>query len=269
MTPTLAWGPFVAPLPLLLAFLAVAAGFVAARLVAGAVRLRAAATLRRATWVGALAARAGFVADWWPSYGAHPLSILDLRDGGFSPGLGIAAAVLVALAACGARPRLRKPLGLAFAAAALVWVPGELALLASAPPGPPLPAITLTARDGSPRPLAAFAGKPTVVNLWASWCGPCREEMPMLAQAQRAHPELNFVFVDEGEASADVEAFLAATQLQADNLLLDPRRELGARYRQHAYPTTLFFDAQGRLVSSRIGELSAATLQERLSGIGP
>jgi len=266
MTPTFAWGPFVAPLPLLLAFAAIAAAFAAGRAFAGPQRAAVHATLVRATWVGAVAARLGFVAHWLGAYAAHPWSVLDVRDGGWDAGLGVAAACFVALAACGTRAALRKPVALAFAAAALVALPGAIALLAAArPAGPALPAITLAARDGSPRALAAFAGKPVVVNLWASWCGPCRAEMPLLAEAQGAHPELHVVFVDEGESPAEVEAFFAATRLRADNVLLDPERRLGARYDQRAYPTTLFFDAAGRLVSSRVGVLSTGTLAQRIS----
>jgi thiol-disulfide isomerase/thioredoxin len=225
------------------------------------------AILVRMAWVGTLAARAGFVASWWSAYAAHPWSILDLRDGGWNAEWGAVAAAFVALAACRAQPALRRPIVLASLAAMLVWVAGTVSLAMRQPPGPALPDITLAARDGTAHALQSFAGKPVVLNLWASWCGPCRREMPLLVETQRAHPEIHVVFVDQGESAAEVEAFFARTRLDADHVLLDPARTLGARYDQQAYPTTLFFDAAGRLAGRRIGELSAGTLAQRLAAL--
>jgi thiol-disulfide isomerase/thioredoxin len=267
MTQVLAWGPFVAPLPLLLALGAFAVALAVGRLCAGAARAPVQATLVRMAWVGALAARIGFVFTWWSAYAASPLSALDVRDGGWNAEMGAVAAAFVALGACRAHAVLRRPVALASLAAVLVWLPGAIYLAAREPAGPPLPDVALATPEGTPRALRAFAGKPVVVNLWASWCGPCRGEMPLLVEAQRANPGIHVVFADQGETAADVEAFFAQTRLAADNVLLDPARTLGARYDQRAYPMTLFFDAAGRLVGRRVGELSAGTLAERLAGL--
>ena len=61
--------------------------------------------------------------------------------------------------------------------------------------------------------------------------------------------------------------FLHAKGLQLDQVLLDPKAELNRQYGAGGLPLTLFFDAQGKLVSSRMGEVSAATLQQRLDGL--
>lgn len=108
-----------------------------------------------------------------------------------------------------------------------------------------------------------------MVNLWATWCPPCVREMPVLQKAQADHPGVNFVFVNQGESADKVAAWLVARKLSLRNVLLDGQGQIGAAFKQRALPTTLFFNAKGQLVSMRVGELSAATLTERLQAVGP
>ena len=107
----------------------------------------------------------------------------------------------------------------------------------------------------------------TVVNLWATWCPPCRREMPLPQQAQAAHPALNFVFVNQGEARDVILRYLQGQGIVLRNVLIDLRRATGVAFNERALPTTLFFDARGRLLSTRVGGLSEATLAERLGAI--
>ena len=130
-----------------------------------------------------------------------------------------------------------------------------------------MPPLTLSSLEGRPVSLAGFAGKPTVVNLWATWCPPCQREMPALQQAQAANPDVNIVFVNQGEESPTIAAFLDRHGLALRNVLVDPQRRTGAALGHRALPTTLFFDAQGRLADTRIGELSQATLTQRLASL--
>ena len=150
----------------------------------------------------------------------------------------------------------------------LSWTAGEVAI-AIGPGGArqAIPALSLPALDGRSVALSGFVGKPTVVNLWASWCPPCRQEMPLLQQAQTAHPALNVVFINQGEARDAILRYLDGQGLVLQNVLIDNRKATGAAFNEQALPTTLFFDAQGRLVSTRVGALSAATLAERLGAI--
>ena len=76
---------------------------------------------------------------------------------------------------------------------------------------------------------------------------------------------MHFVFLNQGETADKVGTWLRARNLHMRNMLIDETRAAGAAFKQSALPMTLFFDAQGRLVSTRIGELSAATLAERLA----
>ena len=104
--------------------------------------------------------------------------------------------------------------------------------------------------------MAAFTGRPTVVDLWASWCQPCRREMPVLGRAQAASPDVDFVFINQGEAPARVLRYRQDENLRLRNVLLDASGTAGRAFDQQGLPTTLFFDARGRLVSARIGALS-------------
>ncbi|HUW27401.1 MAG TPA: TlpA disulfide reductase family protein [Sulfuriferula sp.] len=212
---------------------------------------------------GAIVARIAFVALWFDAYRSSPWSMLDIRDGGFTPWAGVAAALLVAVWRGWRQPALRKPLLLGLTAGALVW--GALFGALRTTERPALPKLALTTLAGAPTSLAALAdGKPMVVNLWASWCPPCRREMPVLAAAQQRETGVRFVFVNQGEDGATAQRYLSADQLNLANVLLDPGAALGREVGSGALPTTLFYDANGRLVDNHLGELSAASLASKL-----
>ena len=221
-------------------------------------------TLSDMLLAGVLVARLGFVAFWFDTYRSAPWSMLDIRDGGFMVWPGVAAALLVALWRGWRQPTLRKPLLLGLAAGALVW--GALFGAQRMREQSALPTLSLTTLAGDPVKLAALAdGKPVVVNLWASWCPPCRREMPVLAAAQQRETGVNFVFVNQGEDGATAQHFLTEGRLGLANVLLDPAAALGREVGSGALPTTLFYDASGQLVDTHLGELSAASLASKLS----
>lgn len=107
-------------------------------------------------------------------------------------------------------------------------------------------------------------GKPKVVNLWASWCPPCIREMPVLERAQERHPGITFVFVNQGEQLETITSFLGQQELSIRNVLSDVSGSLAGATGSHALPTTLFYDAEGRQVDAHMGELSNASLAQKL-----
>jgi prolipoprotein diacylglyceryltransferase len=116
--------------------------------------------------VGLVAARIAFVARWFDAYRQAPWSMLDIRDGGFTPWAGVAAALLVAVWQGWRRASLRKPLVLVLV---LVWGALRGALRMMEEEKPTLPTVQLTTLAGEFVDLARLAaGRPMVVNLWAS-----------------------------------------------------------------------------------------------------
>ena len=267
MNQTLQLGPMTFPFTLLLALAALALGFKAGSWMGRQAGIDVEPLLWRIVLAGAVAARLVFVVQFNDAYLKAPLTILDIRDGGWSPLAGFFVAALYAIAA-GLRLAVRRePLGMALGTVALVWTLGTIALSATEGGEERLPALRLLSSDGRTVTLTDFQGKPTVVNLWATWCPPCRREMPVLQQAQADRPDVNFVFLNQGESASQVQAFLTAHKLPLGNVLFDSHGEAGAQLGHRALPTTLFFDAHGRMIDTRIGELSRATLNQRLAAI--
>lgn len=213
--------------------------------------------------VALLVARVAFVVGYVEHYQAAPWRVLDIRDGGFIAWPGIVAALaLGAWLAWRDRPS-RKALSLALTVGVVSWGGGMLVLHALEQ-GTRLPAVALTDSQGAAVALQDYQGKPLVINLWATWCPPCRREMPVLAEAQRNEPGVTFLFVNQGEGLGDVQRFLDGQSLGLQNVLLDANGQLGQQVGSRALPTTLFYDAEGRQLGSHLGELSSASLARAL-----
>jgi thiol-disulfide isomerase/thioredoxin len=260
-------GPLLLPLALLLGLASAALTVVLAK----ALGRRAGVDAETVAWhcllVAAVGARLVFVFEYRTLYLSAPLSILDIRDGGWNAPAGLAFAWLFAVSRMRKLPELTRPLRWALAAGTVLFISGTAVLALQGPRGQPLPDLQFATLEGQPVALRSFVGRPTVVNLWATWCPPCVREMPVFEQAQTQHPGVNFVFLNQGEDPARVARWLRAQQLDLRHVLVDPQRQASARFQQQGYPTTLFFNARGELVSSRIGELSAATLEKNLAGV--
>lgn len=265
MTDAIRLGPLLLPLTVLLVFGSAGIGLFVGRRVGKRAGIDAGNALWTALLVGLLVARLAFVFEYRAIYFDSPLKILDIRDGGWNPMPGVLGAWLYALYQQTKRPHLARPLRWGLASGTVLFVIGMGFLSVQSATEEKLPALSLTSLDGETVTLSAFNGKPTVVNLWATWCPPCVREMPVLHQAQMKHPEVNVVLVNQGEDPAQVARWLEHQGLPLRNVLLDPRREASAAFRHQGYPTTLFFNAKGELVSRRLGELSAATLADHLA----
>jgi thiol-disulfide isomerase/thioredoxin len=265
MNQSLQIGPLSLPYSVLLTLVAIALGGFVARRLARAAGTEAEPTLTQMLLVGLVAARLAFVWQWREQYFGLPLSILDIRDGGWEPIAGVVAALLFGLQRARRQTGLRNPVLAAAFTTGMVLLLGNIATVLMSSSSVPLPPLTLSSLEGRPVSLAGFTGKPTVVNLWATWCPPCRREMPVLQHAQAAHPDVNIVFINQGEEAAIIATFLDRHGLALRNVLVDPQHHAGAALGHRALPTTLFFDADGRLTDTRIGELSQATFTQRLA----
>ena len=257
-------GPLALPVALLALAIAIAAGWWAGERMARQRGLAVDGTFSLVIAAGLIGARLAFVIEYRANYADAPLSVLDIRDGGWTAWAGFAAAAIAAALVAARRHAYARALAGGWGVALGLWLAAGIA--ASALQGEPaaLPSMRLAALDGTPVDIAGLKGRPAVLNLWATWCPPCRREMPVLAQAQQGHPGVQFVFINQGESAAQVQAFLAANGLALRNVLLDPQRRAAGQFNARGLPTTVFFDANGRLVGTRVGELSRATLAEYL-----
>lgn len=223
------------------------------------------------TLLGLIGARIAFVLQHWGRYQSSPLTVFDLHDGGYSRLAGVA----VALAGTGVllwrETRLRRALAVTFGASTLTLMLGTGGLLYARQPrsDAALPAGAFATIDGAVIRFDALRGRPLVINLWATWCPPCRQEMPVLHDAQRQRGDVAFVFADQGEDMETVNRYLEDQHLHLFNVVLDAKRVIAQDVHSKVLPTTLFFDAQGRLQDVHLGALTPVTLQEKLKKIAP
>lgn len=261
---TLNLGPVSLPLALIAVLAAVLVAAGVGRLVGREQRTGVGNVVIDMLLTAVLVARVAFVAIWFEMYRSAPWSMLDIRDGGFSPWAGAVAAVLVACWRAWRRPALRKPLAWALAAGVLAW--GGISTAIRTMENAAMPQVPLTTLAGELTTLSSLAqGKPMVVNLWATWCPPCRREMPTLAAAQRTESRVSFVFANQGEDATTATRYLASAGLELANVVIDPGARIGREIGSGSLPTTLFYDASGRLVDTHLGALSDASLASKLA----
>ncbi len=225
---------------------------------------RQGARSERAFWwilaTGLIAARLVFVLRYLPAYTERVDTMFDIRDLGFDAVAGLVSAACVTIVFLLRSRALRKPLAAGIAAGAFAWGVATAAVGVSGAVQT-MPAISLANVNGGVEPLSAGDGKPTIVNLWATWCPPCQAEMPVLAQAQAENPGIHLVFVNQGETRQNVAEYVEAHGMQLQHSLLDPSLQVARAVGAVGYPTTLFYDANGRLLDVHLGSFSKATFQ--------
>ena len=144
----------------------------------------------------------------------------------------------------------------AFAVAVQMRSPGR----APTAVGKSAPDFSVASIEGKPQSLSTYRGRPIVLNLWASWCPPCREEMPDLQRLSSAYRgELIVIGVDEGESAERVAAFSRSLGIHYP-ILLDRGQRYGAAYAAQGLPTTAFIDRRGVVVKIFDGPLTYAAM---------
>ncbi len=266
---TLSIGPLAIPLDRLFVLLGVVGVFALAWWLERRRGVDAGLPLWCGLIAGIVVGRAAYASARWDWYQDNPVTVLFFWQEGYAPVWGMAAALLVAaLVAWRRQIPVLVPSASLLAGFAL-W--GALAFghgLVSDGPAGSLPERQLTSLEGERLELAGLEGKPVVINLWASWCPPCRREMPAFEQAQaRYGDEVHFLFPNQGESREEMEAWLAAEGLELDGVLLDKSSSLSGEVGAHVLPTTLFYDADGKLRDAHVGEVSSARLADYVESL--
>ena len=171
------------------------------------------------------------------------------------------------------------------------WSPEQLATQPTEAPTTDTPATDTPATDapettlpmapdfvvydaaGTPVRLSSYMGKPIVVNFWASWCGPCKMEMPDFNEKYLAlGDEVQFMMVnmtDGYRETVDKAAAFVADQGYSFPVFYDTESNAAMTYGASSLPTTYFIDAQGHAVARAVGAIDAATLQRGIDMILP
>lgn len=267
---SISFGPLAMSIGQLLMIVAFAVALITGALIGRRAGIRVGNHLTDILLSALLAARIGFVVLYFSEYQKDLLSIIDIRDGGFSVVAGLVGGLLATAWKLWRHRTRRWPLGIALGAGLVTWglLGGTVLLLEQQ--SRPIPAVALETLNGQSTSLPAIGeGQPRVVNLWATWCPPCVREMPILEAAADQHDDITFVFANQGEHPDVIRDFLDEQALTLSNVLLDQQGTLGRTLGSQALPTTLFYNASGELVDTHLGALSRATLKQALERFHP
>lgn len=131
----------------------------------------------------------------------------------------------------------------------------------------PAPDFNLNTVGGRPVQLSQFKGRAVMVNFWATWCGPCRAELPLMQNRFEAHfPNLVVLAIEEGSTKNEIYKVMKETGVNF--LVLQGNDNVLSQYGISAFPTTYLIDPQGIIRFHHVGQLSASQLDRALKELG-
>ena len=134
------------------------------------------------------------------------------------------------------------------------------------PAGGKAPDFALVSTDGSTVRLTDLLGKPLVINFWATYCPPCKAEMPLLSRSLATRPGVTLVLINEGESRDAAQSFLSGLKIDRP-ALLDSDLKVGRAYGLSALPMTIFVRSDGTIDRKQIGQLDQRVLDAELSNL--
>ncbi len=128
--------------------------------------------------------------------------------------------------------------------------------------GTPAPDFTLTDMQGQPVSLSQFHGKIVFLNFWASWCPPCREEMPAMERLNQVFADRDFVMLAVN-TEQDIQAVRTFLERNPHSfpVLLDPQAQAQQLYRVFRFPETFLIDKDGRILEHYLGARDWSSVQ--------
>jgi thiol-disulfide isomerase/thioredoxin len=136
-------------------------------------------------------------------------------------------------------------------------------------PASELPLVQLKDLDGATVDLAKFQGKPVIINFWATWCGPCRFEIPMLNELHKKYSPKGLVIVGistDDEGATIVKPFMKEIPMEYTTFLKndDTEEKFGGVW---ALPTTIFYDKNGKQVDKFLGVQPREVFEQKIQQI--
>ena len=152
--------------------------------------------------------------------------------------------------------------------------PSDVSVTTPTPPGRTVglekgdvaPDFEFSSFDGDRMRLSDFRGRPVFLNFWATWCGPCRAELPRMEVALRDHAGdgLAIIAVNNGESIQTAERFLQKLDVKLTAYAYDPAASVVRRYSILGFPTSYFIDANGVITGVYATELSTKLMEDAI-----